>query len=92
MGISDLLSLSKILAKIRDTLNGRKTLIGVLLAVVAGLRAFAAANPQYPWAATLGDALDYILNTVGVSQDGTIAAAGAFSLWGLIDKIRKAGK
>lgn len=92
MALSDFLSLSKILARIRDTLNGRKTLIGVLLGVVAALRAFGKASPEYPWVESIADTLDYALNAIGVGVDGNIATAAGFSLWGLIDKVRKVGK
>lgn len=92
MGLGDLFSLSSILAKIRDFLNERKTLIGILLSTVAALRAFAPTRPDLVWVNSIADTLDYVLTGVGVGLDGNLATGAGLTLWGLIDKIRKAGK
>lgn len=92
MGISDLFSLSGILAKIRDALSGRKTLIGILLSAVAALRAFAPTRPDLVWVNSVADTLDYVLSGIGVGVDGNLATGAGLTIWGLVDKIRKAGK
>lgn len=91
MGLSDIFSLSKILAKTRDWLNGRKFLISSLLGLIAGLRVFGKNHPEYPWFEALADTLDYALNAIHVGADINLSAAAGFGIWGLIDRIRKVG-
>ncbi len=85
------IALSRILKKLVDYLDGKKTVVGALsLLLWVAIYALPAFTPNYNWITVIATQIRDTLQASGVQLDNSLFNAGVgFTVLGLVDKVRK---